>query len=188
MIKTKTFVGAFGFTLIEMLAVLAVMAILLGLGSAGISRFLDATRLRTLSNDLLRDLQLARSEAILRGQRVVLCAANASEDCSSVDGWHQGWLMFEDVNNNGLREATELAIRFRPAAPHGWQIAGNNPVARYVSYDSLGQTRLMAGGFQAGTITVCKTGSSGSSAVARQVVVNSVGRPRGQDAVIERCG
>jgi len=174
-----------GVTLIEMMTVMAVLAVLLGLGSASFNRMLEDTRLRTLSNDLLNDLRLTRSEAILRGERVVMCAAATADACSSVAGWHQGWLLFQDANNNGWRDADEPVLRFRPAAPTGWTVSGNTPVARYVSYDALGSTRLTGGAFQAGTVTVCRSGAS--NAPARRVIINSMGRPRSQEATLDRC-
>jgi type IV fimbrial biogenesis protein FimT len=177
--------GSRGVTLIELMTVMAVLAILLGLGSASFSRMMEATRLRTLSNDLVNDLRLTRSEAILRGERVVMCTASHAEACSSVAGWHQGWLLFLDANNNGQRDAGEPVLRFRPAAPTGWTVSGNTPVARYVSYDGLGSTRLTGGGFQAGTVTICRSGTSNTP--ARRVIINSMGRPRSQEATLDRC-
>lgn len=174
-----------GVTLLELMTVIAVLAILLGLGTASFSRMMDATRLRTLSNDLLSDLRLTRSEAILRGARVVMCTASHAEACSSVAGWHQGWLLFQDANNNGRRDADEPVLRFRSAAPTGWTVSGNTPVARYVSYDALGSTRLTGGAFQAGTVTVCRSGAS--NVPARRVIINSIGRPRSQETTLDRC-
>jgi len=177
--------GSKGITLIELMTVMAILAVLLGLGSASFNRLMESTRLRTLSNDLLNDLRLTRSEAILRGERVVMCAAATADACSNVAGWHQGWLLFQDANNNGWRDAGEPVLRFRPAAPAGWTMAGNSPVARYVSYDALGATRLTGGAFQAGTVTICRSGAS--NAPARRVIINSVGRPRSEEAILGRC-
>lgn len=177
--------GSRGFTLIELMTVLAVLAVLLGLGTASFNRLMETTRLRTLSNDLLNDLRLTRSEAILRGERVVMCAAIAADTCSNLAGWHQGWLLFQDANNNGWRDADEPVLRVRPAAPLGWTMAGNSPVARYVSYDALGATRMTGGAFQAGTVTICRSGAS--NVPARRVIINSMGRPRSEEALLSRC-
>lgn len=174
-----------GVTLIELMTVMAVLAVLMGLGSAAFNRMLETTRLRTLSNDLLDDLRLARSEAILRGQRVVMCAAYTADACSGEPGWHQGWLLFQDSNNNGWRELSEPVLRFRPTLPAGWTIASNSPVARYVSYDALGATRMTGGAFQAGTFTICR--SRTSNAQARRVIINSIGRSRSEETTVVHC-
>ena len=177
--------GSRGVTLIELMTVMAVLAVLLGLGAASFNHLLETSRLRALSNDLLNDLRLTRSEAILRGERVVMCAAASADACSNVAGWHQGWLLFQDVNNNGWREVDEPVLRFRAEAPAGWTIAGNAPVARYVSYDALGSTRMTGGAFQAGTVTVCRSGAANTS--ARRVIINSMGRPRSEQTTLNRC-
>ena len=174
-----------GFTLIELMTAMAVLALLLGLGAASFGRLMENTRLRTLSNDLVSDLRLTRSEAILRGERVVMCTALTPEACSQETGWHQGWILFVDTNNNALREAGEPVLRVKAAAPNGWTIAGNMPVARYVSYDALGSTRLTGGGFQAGTVTVCRRGASNTP--ARRIIINSIGRPRIEESTLARC-
>ena len=174
-----------GYTLIELVVVIALLAILLALGTPSLIQWVESARLKTLSSDLLSDLRLTRSEAILRGERVVLCTAASQESCSPSGGWHQGRLMFVDKNNNGSREASESIMRYRSAAPDGWSISGNSPVANYVSYDGLGATRLTGGAFQAGTVTVCRSGASNTN--ARKVVINSVGRPRSQTALVELC-
>nr|MCU0762905.1 GspH/FimT family protein [Hydrogenophaga sp.] len=165
--------------------VVAVLALLLGLGVASFGRVLETTRLRTLSNDLVSDLRLTRSEAILRGERVVMCTAMTSDNCSQEAGWHQGWILFVDTNNNAWRDDGEPVLRAKAAVPAGWNITGNMPVARYVSYDALGSTRLTGGGFQAGTVTVCRRGSSNTP--ARRVIINSVGRSRSENTTLARC-
>jgi type IV fimbrial biogenesis protein FimT len=174
-----------GFTLIELMVSLSVLGILLAIASGSFSSMMASARQRVLGNDLLRDLRLTRSEAILRGERVVMCVATSTEKCTNSGGWHQGWLMFVDSNNNGARDASEQTLRYRAAAPKGWVISGNRPVAHYVSYDALGGTRMTGGAFQAGTITICQSGVNNSA--VRKVIINSAGRPRSQFVEGERC-
>ena len=64
-------------------------------------------------------------------------------------------------------------------------LRGNQSVASYVSYTALGATRLKGGGFQAGTLTVCRR--SGVPTPARQVILNALGRPRVQRATVASC-
>lgn len=171
--RTRRFAGV---TLTEMLLLVSVMSILLGFGIPSFGSMLRSARLSSLTNELLVEFNLARSEAIRRGQRVVLCKAVHALECSASGGWEQGWLMFEDANNNAWLDAGETVVRFRPAAPPGWQIKGNTPVSRYVAYHPLGGTYLAGGGFQAGTLTICPPSASNTS--SRQIVINSTGRPR----------
>lgn len=174
-----------GVTLVELVTAVGILSVLLGLSASFILRSVDASRMRTLNNDFLTHLRLIRSEAISRGQRAVMCVSTTGLRCAPHGGWHSGWLLFEDTNNNGLRDNEEEIIGYRPAAPYGWVIAGNGSVARYVSYDGLGSSRLANGGFQAGTITICKQGAR--SLPVRQIVINSMGRPRSQEAAADEC-
>jgi type IV fimbrial biogenesis protein FimT len=174
-----------GFTLIELLVSMSVMSVLAAVAVPQLSVLGESAQMRALNNDLLVHLRLARSEAILRGGRVVVCTASSSTACSASAGWHQGWLVFVDANNNGVREVNEVPIRYRSAAPSDWSIKGNNSVTRYVSYDGMGSTRMVSGAFQAGTITICRSGSSRS--IPREVVINSLGRIRSQDNPVAVC-
>ena len=177
--------AAAGFTLIEFLVTLAIVSTLTTLAAPQLSGMVESSQMRVLNNDLLGHVRLARSEAIVRGGRVVICTANSASTCSTTAGWQQGWLIFADSNNNGLLETGELVIRYRSAAPSGWSMQGTSTVARYVSYDAMGSTRLIGGAFQAGTVTICRLGSSRTT--PRQLVINSVGRIRSQDAPTAVC-
>ena len=72
--------------------------------------------------------------------------------------WDAGWIVFEDTNRNGTREAGEPLIRREGPAHRGVSIAGNGPVEHYVSYTSLGHARRPGGALQMGTFVVCKAG------------------------------
>lgn len=174
-----------GFTLVEFLLVLGVMSVLAALAAQTLSGLGESVQMRALNNDLLVHLRLARSEAILRGGRVVACTASSPTACSTNAGWHQGWLVFVDDNNNGRLDPGEMPLRHRPPAPGGWTMNASSTIGRYVSYDALGSTRMVSGAFQAGTVTICRTGSSRT--LPRQVIVNSVGRSRSQDAPLAAC-
>lgn len=169
-----------GVTLIEFLAVMAVLAILLGISLPSMRLWIDGVRVGALARGLLTDLQLTRSEAIRQGERVVLCAASSPDACAQQPGWHQGWLMFVDRNNNARRDDGETVLRYHGPAPSGWTVRGNRPVAGFVSYDQLGATRLVSGAFQAGSILLCPDGLSSRSLHARRIVISSAGRPRSE--------
>jgi type IV fimbrial biogenesis protein FimT len=65
------------------------------------------------------------------------------------------------------------------------RLTGNQNVARYVSFTPTGSTRLIGGGFQAGTLTACRLSPFGGE--ARQIVLNAVGRPRVQKSAVSSC-
>lgn len=174
-----------GFTLVEMLAVIAVTAILIGASAPSMKALMDSVKLSAASNNLLGALLMARSEATKRGGRGVVCKSADGVSCALAGGWEQGWIVFHDANNNGARESGEAILRHEQALSSSLRVTGNLNVARYVSYAPSGGTRLVGGGFQAGTITVCN--QSAQSGEARQIILSSSGRPRVSRTTVGVC-
>src|SRR5450830_1101578 len=85
-----------GFTLIELMVVVAVAAILMAVAAPNFSAAMSSTRLGSQANDLIADLRLARSEAATRGAWVVVCpSANGGTNCSaSASDWAKGRMIF----------------------------------------------------------------------------------------------
>jgi type IV fimbrial biogenesis protein FimT len=174
-----------GFTLIETLAVLAVAAALLSIGVPSLASLASTSRVSSASSDLLADLFLTRSEAAKRKLRVVMCKSADGQSCAATGGWQQGWIVFVDNDSDAERDAGETLLRVQPALAGTMRLTGTQPVAKYVSYVSTGNTKLVGGGFQAGTLTVCS--ESAEPATARQIIVNSTGRPRTQKVQLASC-
>lgn len=147
--------------------------------------FIRSMRLSSASNDLLGGFLMARSEAIKRNSRVVICKSGDGDSCAGTGGWEQGWLVFHDINNSGTREASETILQYQQALSASLRVTGNLNVVRYVSYAPNGATKLVGGGFQAGTITLCN--ASATPGAARQIIINANGRARVQQAQVETC-
>jgi type IV fimbrial biogenesis protein FimT len=165
-----------GVSLLELMVVLAIITSLGAMAVPTTSRWIDEWKVTVLANTLLADLHLARSEAIRRGAPVVVCSSSAG-GCGTAGLWEQGWLVFVDANNNAMIDDGEDLLRHSAieSARH-LMLRGNGPVQSYVSYHPLGQTRLVNGAFQAGTLTLCP--ASYGATRARRIVINSGGRPR----------
>lgn len=142
-------------------------------------------KLSSQSNVYLSSLHLARGAAIKRNSRVTVCKSANGVNCTSTDGWHQGWIIFHDANDDGIRNAGEPVIQQVQALPVRSRLTGNASVANYVSFTPAGGTRLVSGAFQAGTLTLCH--ASQTPREARQVVINSAGRPRLQRVTVNSC-
>lgn len=136
-----------GLTLIELMAVLVVLTLLLGLGVPGITSFVQNNRMVAQTNDLLVDLNFARSEAIKRRTNVVICKssnpADAAPTCSALAGWADGRVMFIDANNDKTLNAGERVLRIRE--PLEGDNTMTNAVAdadlqNFVSYTATGGT------------------------------------------------
>jgi type IV fimbrial biogenesis protein FimT len=174
-----------GFTLIELAAVLAILAILVGIAAPAMTATLKSVQLSSASNDLFGSLLVARSEAIKRSGRVVVCTSADGISCTGAGGWEQGWIVFHDSNNDGMHGNGEAVIQRVQALALELRVTGNLNVAHYVSYAPTGATRLLGGGFQSGTFTLCR--QSAGAGEARQIVISSSGRPRVQKSQVPRC-
>jgi type IV fimbrial biogenesis protein FimT len=74
-----------GFTLVEMLTVMAIVAILLAVGIPGMRSLIASQRVRTAASNLQAYLNLTRAEALKRNANVTL-SPNSSTDWTT--GWH----------------------------------------------------------------------------------------------------
>lgn len=163
---------AAGFTLLELLITIAVLSLLVTVAAPSLQATLRNNRLMTQTNLFIGALNLARSEAIKRGRRVTLCKTSDQQRCTSAGGYQQGWLVFADTHNFAVFDADETIIQVFAPVTGGLTITGNTNVRDYVSYDATGGSRLINGGFQAGTITLCQ------DAAARKIIINATGRIR----------
>jgi type IV fimbrial biogenesis protein FimT len=163
-----------GFTLVELVAGLAIVTGLLGLGVPTFARFLEEQRLLGDARRLSETILLARSEAIKRNGVVILCAVAPPDGCGDADRWHEGWMAFEDLDGNGTPDdGDRLVPAAEPAGRPGVTIVGNAPVERYLRFTYAGSARLVSGALQMGTFTVCKPGLRGY-----RVVLAHSGRTR----------
>lgn len=174
-----------GFTLVELMVVLALLGVLLAVAAPAFSGVVNSMRLSTTANALFSSLLLARSEAIKRNSRAVVCKSATALACTSIGSWEQGWIVFHDANNNAALDVGEAVISREQGVPDSIRMTGNSPVANYVSYTSVGSASYTSGAFQAGTFTACV--QSASATEARQIVINISGRPRTVRTTVAKC-
>lgn len=100
----------------ELMVTLAVAAVLATIAVPNLQSFFRNNRLTSSANDLLRAIQISRSEAIKRQVRVVVCASDdpLAADPACSNGAFDGWIVFEDENNNWQHDSTEEIIEQHP--------------------------------------------------------------------------
>lgn len=92
-----------GFTLIEALVVLAIVATLGVLAGPSFRQLIGTMQAKSASFDLINDLALARSEALKRNERVRIRPAGDGE-------WSRGWIVVR-VLADDTEDATPLRTR-----------------------------------------------------------------------------
>ncbi|WP_198411398.1 GspH/FimT family pseudopilin [Marinimicrobium alkaliphilum] len=96
-----------GFTLIELIVTLAVLAIVAGFAIPGFNSLIQSNRSVALAEDLLSAVNYARSEAVRRGQRVSLCASDNGTSCTG--DWVDGWIVVVDTATTDTANAPVVA-------------------------------------------------------------------------------
>lgn len=102
---------AAGFSLVEMLTTMSILAILLVVASPGLASLTSANALSSAQSELAAAMMLARGEAMKRGTQIGL-TATAPVAGTEFTG---GWTIFVDSNGNGLYDVGEVIVRQQPA-------------------------------------------------------------------------
>lgn len=149
-----------GLTLIELMVTLAVAVVMMAMAVPSISDFLENHQVAALKSSLSGAVALARSEAVKRGQPVILQAIGEGP---SGNEYLNGWEVVVDEDGNGSAGSSEL--RVRRAAQLQPQLSSSGP--RSLSFLPSGALSVMA----AQVFTLCR--QSGSHAGFRLTVAPS---------------
>lgn len=101
-----------GLTVLEMIIVLAAIAVVITISVPGSSKLLAKYRLNSASEEIFSGLELAQAEAAARSSLVVMCPSSNGHSCRRDGNWNLGWLVFSDGNGNGVAEDIELIKSF----------------------------------------------------------------------------
>lgn len=158
-----------GMTLVELLIILAAIAVVAVISVPGSTMVLEHYRLKSTSSDLLGGLNLAREEAIKRHATVRVCPSTNGRFCRSDGDWDQGWLVFSDGNADGVVQEIELLQAFGPPSEQ-IHIVANGAVAKTASFNLAGLVNEDL--YPSGEFHVCH---SGAESRGRTIQVDSDG-------------
>lgn len=135
-----------GFTLLELMMVVSLAGLVMMLGIPSFRDMVANNRITSHTNELVMAINMARSEAVKRNVRVILCrSADPSATpptCSgSANTWTTGWLMFASGDaNNTYQPATDTLIRVGDPARPGIRIRTNGTSDNNLEINSNGTT------------------------------------------------
>ena len=149
-----------GLTLIELMVTLAVAVVMMAMAVPSMSDFLENQHVAALKSSLSGAVALARTEAVKRGQPVILQAIGEGP---SGNEYINGWEVVVDEDGNGSAGSSEL--RLRRAAQLQERLRSGGP--RSLAFLPSGALSVQA----AQVFTLCR--QSGSNAGFRLTVAPS---------------
>jgi len=170
-------VTANGFTLIELIVTIALVAILMAVAVPSLMTFQRNSELTSFSNTMLASINAARGEAMKRGRSAMMTPADGTN-------WSSGWVIFVDMDGDrAYSSITDFTILKREAPPSYLTVSGNGTlvaVPPYIMFDSSGYSKTKSGGFGASTFEVKRNDVSGTELFSqtRRIKIASTGRVR----------
>ncbi len=156
-----------GVSLVEALSVTAITALLAAAAAPAYTNLMQENRLSAQANAVLGALQYARSEAVMRGGHVTLCAESAGA-CLGTSDWAQGWVAFADADGDGVLDPGEALLRRWPAVHDSHSLNKGKKV----------RVRFDAQGFAAGYNDTFRLCDARGPAHGRSIIVSNQGRVR----------
>jgi type IV fimbrial biogenesis protein FimT len=167
---------ALGFTAIELLIVITILAVLTAMAVPSFGPMIERWRTNQAVNNITSTIYVARSEAIKRGGRVsVRKMANGTDGCSFASTnqeWSCGWIIFVDADENGNLDAGEEILQSFQM-PTSVNVMNNNSAASF-RFDRWGRTNNI----NAASFAIVPRASGVASPAATAVCFSSGGRVR----------
>jgi type IV fimbrial biogenesis protein FimT len=163
-----------GFTLIELMVTLVVVAVLLAIGVPSMSKLIASNRISTQTNEFVGALSLARAEAVRRSEGVSIRSKGGDIEFAP------GWLVFRDPALTGsapsaaniLRESSGFtgSTSLTRVRPSGGGYVSESSSSSFLVFNSRGGNE--AGG--SAWFRVCDAGDN--SIKGRILQVSTVGK------------
>ena len=156
-----------GFTLIELMVVLAMVAIIAAIAVPSWSQLRTRNVLRTAINDFNSSLQFARSEAVRLNSPVTLCPSDDGVNCTDTE-FQLGWI----VRTGPAANAAGQVILQDTLPRITVQMDTTTAATRRITFLPNG---LPSSGFAGATLEVCPEDASFTNLI-RSIAINRTGR------------
>ena len=165
-----------GFTLVEQIMVIAILAVLASVAAPSLNSVLKRSQVRTGQQDLIVSLNHARNRAITANTSTILCPTVDGARCIDADVWDSGWLLAHDADRDNQPDGDPLQVVLRPQRDMRLRSTAGRRRVRFQSDGSAGGSNV--------TVIICTAGDSANALVA---VVSVAGRIRGTKATAEQA-
>lgn len=181
-----------GFTLIELMVTIALLAIIAALAAPAVGMFASRSTMRGISADFTLALQRARSEAINRNMCVTMCmSSNASltppKCTTSGDRWDVGWIVFLNPScdtsittanpKTGSSDPLETVVVTRGTSGTRYALQNGNSGTRSITFGARGNTSSST----LASFNLQDTKTSSGDVINRTFCLDSAGRIRTLD-------
>lgn len=173
--------AASGVTILELVVVVAVVAVLLGVAIPSFVGMTQTNRVAGEINALSGDLQFARAEAIKEGLPVTICTSSNGTSCLGSNSWSTGWIVFSDTNGTQTVDAGDTVLRKQIPWTNSDTFSADNSIAA-VTYSRDGFAIALPG-----TVTWKLHTQPLNAAASRCVAVNIAGRQQVQKTGTGNC-
>lgn len=169
-----------GFTLVELVTVVALLSILLAVAAPSFSGLVHENRARTAFHQLTASLALARVSAMRRGRPVTVCPTRDGLACRRDLVWDEGWMSYLDPGRSEHPASPDHVIERVQRLPGGIAVRGTPGRHR---------VRFQPQGWASGANISLRVCVAAQARLLGSVVVNNAGRPRSErrDAVPGSC-
>lgn len=111
-----------GFTLTELLIVLAIAGILAAIGAPAMGNLMSRVHQDSAEAAIADSLRRARTTAVMHNNRVLVCPSRDGRRCNKGDDWQHGWLVADDADHDGQPDSRTQALAVIGAMPGGTRI------------------------------------------------------------------
>lgn len=165
-----------GFTLVELVVTIALVAILTTLAIPSFSEMLRQWRRDSATRELTTSLQLARSESIKSSRQIVVCPSTDGASCADSTEWNTGWIVFVDDGAGTVANAGNQVVNTNERILK--VVSTLSGVESIESSDGVEWMQFLPNGLMGSattTLTVTPSGANSDTKVDK-VTVSRVGR------------